>query len=52
MFARLEDEGIIEGEGASNNAKGRRVLIHLPEEPQNEYENLGSIEQTTIDYSK
>ena len=52
MFARLEDEGIIEGEGASNNAKGRRVLIHLPEEPQNEYENLGSIEQTTMDYSK
>ena len=53
MFTRLEEEGIIEGEAtAANNSKGRRVLVHTPQEPFVQSENPGSIEVTTMDYSK
>ena len=53
MFNRLEKDGIIEGEAtATNNSKGRRVLIHTPQEPFVQSENPGSIEVTTMDYSK
>lgn len=53
MFNRLEEEGIIERDNAGvNNSKGRRVLIHAPTEPFVQSSNPGSIEQTTMDYSK
>ena len=53
MFSMLEEEGIVESEAtATNNSKGRRVLVHAPEEPFVQSENPGSIEQTTMDYSK
>ena len=45
--------GIVESEAtATNNSKGRRVLVRAPEEPFVQSENPGSIEQTTMDYSK
>ena len=53
MFSMLEEEGIVESEAtATNNSKGRRVLVHAPEEPFVQSENPGSIEQTTMDYYK
>ena len=53
MFNMLEADGIIENETtATNNSKGRRVLVHAPQEDFVQSENPGSIEQTTMDYSK
>ena len=53
MFQKLEEEGIIESESNStNNSKGRKVIVHTPQEPFVQSENPGSSEVTTMDYSK
>lgn len=48
IFARLEEEGIVAKDTDSNNAKGRKVLVHHVEVVE-QSENPGSSEQSTFE---
>lgn len=47
IFARLEEEGIVAKDTDSNNAKGKKVLVHHIEVTE-QSENPGSSEQSTF----
>lgn len=48
IFARLEEEGIVAKDTDSNNAKGKKVLVHHVEVVE-QSENPGSSEQSTFE---